>query len=98
MAKVLIDDASDDVVSDSVLLGGGPAIIIVRGDDFDGALVTFEVASAADSAERFDTVDNATFAAPGTKKLDYSSQSMKIRARLAGSQAMTSGIFVAIDQ
>ena len=98
MAIVLIDNASDDVVSDPVALQGGPAIIIVRGDEFDGALVTFETATASDSAERFDTLDNTTFAAPGTKKLDYSSQGLKIRARLAGSQAMTSGIFVAIDQ
>ena len=97
MAVILIDNASDDVVSDPVTLSG-PAVIIVRGDEFDGALVTFETATAADSAERFDTLDNTTFAAPGTKKLDYSSQGLKIRARLAGSQAMTSGIFVAIDQ
>ena len=97
MAEILIDNASEDIVSEATELSG-PAVIVVRGDEFDGALVSFETASAADDAERYDTLDNTTFAAPGTKKVDYSSQSLKIRARLTGSQAMTSNIFVAIDQ
>jgi len=98
MATTLIDNASEDIVSDSVQLNGGSAVLIVRGDEFDGALVSFETATSADVANRFDTLDNSTFAAPGTRKLNYSSQTMKIRARLSGSQAMTDNIFVVIDQ
>lgn len=98
MATTLIDNASEDVVSDPVQLNGGPAILIVRGDEFDTALVSFETTTSADTQERYDTLDNSIFTAPGTRKLDYSSPTMKIRARLSGSQASTDGIFVVIDQ
>ena len=55
MAKILLNDVDADAVSDVFTSDGGPAVFVVRGDDFDGGMVVFELASTNDEEDSSDT-------------------------------------------
>lgn len=98
MSRVLLDNISANEVSDSLDLKGGPAVLIVRADDFDGGLVTFQVASNNDSENRFKILDNGTFPADGNKRINYLPVGLKIRAELSGAGGSASKVFAEVKQ
>lgn len=96
--RILLNNVSADVISDELELGGGPAVLIVRGDEFDGGSVLFQVASNSDSENRFKTLDNGIFTDAGNKKIDYLPGGLKIRAELSGAGGSASNVFAEIKQ
>ena len=98
MGQILLDNVDANVVSDEFKSAGGPAVIVIRGDNFDGGTVTLEMASISDAGNRFDLLDNGSFTADGQVKLDYLPVGSKIRSELAGAGGSASNIFVEVQQ
>ena len=96
--RILLDNVSADVISDELDLNGGPAVLVVRGDNFDGGSVIFQVASDGDTGNRFKSLDNGTFTGDGNKKIDYLPRGLKIRAELSGAGGSASNIFAEVKQ
>lgn len=97
--KILLNNVNVDTDSDNFESAGGPAVINVRGDNFGGGQVIIEVASKNDPSnpDRFTGLDNGTFTANKTVKVDYLPVATLLRARLTGS-AGASNVFADVQQ
>jgi hypothetical protein len=93
---ILILNSDVDVTSAIFVANGGPYLINVRGDVFDGAIVEIQTASPNDTAERFATLSNGTLTFATSIKLDYLPQGTKLRVDLNSTGASTDNIFVDI--
>jgi len=98
MAKILLNNVDADVVSEVFTSDGGPAVVIVRGDDFDGGTVVLEVASNSDVGNRFDPLANGSFVADGQVKINYLPIGLELRAELTGAGGSASNIFAEVKQ
>ena len=98
MSRILFNNINADAISDPFDLTGGPAVIIVRADNFGGGLVTLQMASIGDNLERFEALDNGTFTANGSIKIDYLPGGLRLRAQLAGASGSADNVFVEIKQ
>ncbi len=83
MSTILLDNVNADTTSDTFTFNQPSAILVVRADDYDSGTVTLEVASTSDN--RFTVLDDATFTADGTKKIDLTIPGLEYRAVLSGS-------------
>jgi len=94
---ILLDNVMTDTVSDIVTFRGGPAVIYVRGDDYDGGTVEIEIATVDDSEQRFAAITDGSFTADGTVKIDYLANGSQLRASLTGATSPIN-IFVSVSQ
>ncbi len=84
MSELLLDNVDADTTSDEFKPRGGPALLIVRGDDFGGGTVTFEIASVNDALNRFTLLTGGSFTANGNLSIDRLPIGSRVRAVLAG--------------
>jgi len=95
---ILLNQVSVNTVSAEFISEGGSAIINVRADDFDGAMVEIKMASEGDSLDRFVTLPDGTFTDSSSVKINYLAQGVKVLAELSGSGGSTSNVFCDILQ
>lgn len=95
---ILFDNVSANGTSAEFESKGGSVILNVRGDNFDGATLEVQIASAQDSLDRFIALENGTFTAGASIKVDYLPQGVKLRADLTGGGGSMSNIFCDILQ
>lgn len=98
MNRVLLDQVSANTVSESLDITGGSVILIVRADDFDGGLVSFQVASNNDSELRFATLDNGVFSSNSTVRLENLPTGLLIKAELSGAGGSADKVFAEVKQ
>ncbi len=95
---ILLDNVSVDTVSANFSGRGGSHIVIIRGDDFGGGTVDIQIASVNDNVAgpRFAVIEDASFTANGSFKLDYLPSGYLIRAELSGSTSPVN-VFVEVS-
>jgi len=94
---ILLDNVGADTVGDTFPFKGGPAIIFVRADNYDGGTVSVEIASQNDTAVRFDVLTDGAFIIDGTVKIDYLANGSLLRAVLTGATS-PENVFVDVLQ
>ena len=78
-------DVSDPPAADIFTSRGGPAVVNVRGDAFGGGTVAIQTRTTEDQNLRWETLNNGSFTANGTVKIDFLPNTMQVRALLSGS-------------
>lgn len=94
---VLLNEVDVDTTSSEFKSRGGPALAVIRGDNYGGGTVNIELATEADPQGRFDLFPGGAFTANGSFKLDYLPIGTIIRADFAGSTG-ANDVFVEIIQ
>lgn len=94
---ILLNQVNADTVSESFLSRGGSAVINVRADSYGGGTVTVRMASSNDPSGRYIILEDGSFTADATVKLDYLPSGALIQVELMGSTG-ASNVFVDILQ
>lgn len=96
---ILLNNVNAPTTSEDYKSFGGPAIVVVRGDDFTGVTVNIEVASSSDpnGAPRWATLVNGSFTEAATFNITYLPSGLLLRAAAVGVGA-ADNIFVEILQ
>ncbi len=94
---ILLNEVDVDTTSSEFKSRGGPALAVIRGDNFGSGTVNIELATDADLQSRFDLFPGGAFTANGSLKLDYLPVGTRIRADFTGSTG-ANDVFVEILQ
>lgn len=96
--QILINNVSADVISGEFISGGGSVIINARGDDFNGGIITLEIASEQDSGNRFTALQDGVFGGNQSVTINHFPQGSKLRAVLSGTSSGATNVFCDIVQ
>lgn len=94
---VLLDEVDVDTTSSEFKSRGGPALVVIRGDNYGGGTVNIELATESDPQNRFDLFPGGAFTGNGSVKLDYLPIGTRIRANFTSSTG-ANDVFVEILQ
>lgn len=94
---ILLNEVDVDTTSSEFRSRGGPALAVIRGDNYGTGTVNIELATDADPQSRFALHPGGAFTANGSVKLDFLPVGTRIRADFTGSSG-ANDIFVEILQ
>lgn len=96
---ILFNNINAPAISSQYSSSGGPAIVVVRGDDFTGVTIDIQTASSSDPSDpiRWSVLTNGSFTAANTFNITYLPPGLLLRAVATGVGA-SDNIFVEIIQ
>ena len=94
---VLLNEVDVDTTSDEFRSRGGPALVVIRGDNYGGGTVNIELATDADSQSRFALFPGGAFTANGSLELGFLPVGTRLQADFTGSSG-ANDVFVEILQ
>lgn len=94
---VLLNEVNVDTTSDEFRSRGGPALVVIRGDNYGAGTVNIELATDADPQIRFALFPGGAFTANGSLDLNFLPVGTRVRADFTGSTG-ANDVFVEILQ
>lgn len=94
---ILLNEVNVDTTSDEFRSRGGPALVVIRGDNYGTGAVNIELATNADPQSRFALFPGGAFTANGSLDLGFLPVGTLLRADLTGSTG-ANDVFVEILQ
>jgi len=95
---ILLNNVSTDVISSTFRPLGGSFVFLLAATSFGTATVNFQVAAPSDSPPRWITLDNGSFTASASQKIEYLPNGILFRAEVTGANGGTDSIFLEIIQ